>query len=76
MTEYRLWEKSEKGSENGDHLRCGVALYVDGEAVRVIGDLSDDRERLADLVRLFNEEALDPVHFEQAAEDFLLDFSI
>ena len=68
MTEYRLWEKSEEVSGG---FRYGVALYRGASCLRVIGDLSDDRKKVADLVRLFNEEALDPIHFEQAVEDFL-----
>ena len=73
MTEYRLWEKSEKQSDNIPSLPYGIALYEEDEPVRVIGDLSADRERLAALIRLFNEEELDPIHLDQAVEDFLYD---
>lgn len=76
MTVYQLWEDNEAPAAGGSRLRYGVAVYSGGEPRRVAGDLTDSRERAEAFVRLLNEEALDPVHFDQAIEDFLYDFSV
>ena len=52
----------------------GIALIADGECVRIIGELCTDRAPVEELVALFNEEGLDPIHLDQAVEDFLYDF--
>ena len=51
-------------------------LSVDGFTARVIPDISDDYDTVARLTRLFNDEDLDPVHLNQAVEDFLIDRAI
>ena len=73
MEEYRL--EPPPASDDGEEPRVGygAAVYRDGQLMRRIADISPDRPAVARLVRLFNEEALDPVHFEQAVEDFLYD---
>ena len=75
LTEYKVYQDSEGDSAFHHRHTYGVALYQDGACQRVIGDISGDRKRLEKLVRLFNAEALDPVHLDQAVEDFLFDFA-
>ena len=76
MTEYRLWKTCEDSCDHNTASSCGIALYEDGKPTRVITDLGCDCTRVAALVRLFNEEELDPVHLDQAVEDFLTDFKL
>ena len=54
----------------------GIMLSVDDTPIRVIGDISCDRDEIERLTRVFNEEELDPVHLDQAVEDFLIDHRI
>ena len=76
MILYRLTECRIADSK-GDLRPCwGVALCCDGVCLRTAEDLSPDREAVLRLVELFNEEELDPVHFDQAIEDFLIDFTV
>ena len=76
MIFYRMTECRIADSEDGLRPGWGIALYRDGVFLRGAEDLSPDREAVEQLVKLFNDEGLDPVHFEQAIEDFLLDFSV
>ena len=76
MIRYRLTERQICDSKGDGRTSWGVALVVDGVCIRKAEDLSPDREAVRALVKLFNDEELDPVHFDQAIEDFLYDFTI
>ena len=65
-----------RGDSGELRLSCGVALYRDGVCLAAADDLSPDPEAVSQLVQLFNEEGLDPVHFDQAVEDFLTDLTV
>ena len=73
MTEYRLSESIEIAHGGGCVNSYGISLYIDGKRRRTIEDISTDRSKVLELVNTFNEEALDPVHFGMAVEDFLYD---
>ena len=74
MVTYRLTVR-QVTNDSGMRTAYGVALYRDGICLRAAEDLSPDREAVGRLADLFNAEALDPVHFDQAIEDFLYDGS-
>lgn len=75
MTSYRIIIR--QISNDGDrHLSCGIAVYQGDVLIRTAEDLSRDAEAVARLAALFNDEDLDPVHFDQAIEDFLYDFTV
>lgn len=76
MKEHTVYRICESKGVNHLHLSYGIALYRSGRLQRVIDDISPDRTAVEALVRLFNEEGLDPVHFEQATEDYLYDFTV
>ena len=76
MKQYRLSVRTEYHRSCGFYETYGIALIVDGAPQRIIKDISLDREKVVSLVALFNEEDLDPVHFSQAVDDFLLDGEI
>ena len=73
VAQYRLWKTSEDSAPGGHPSRFGIALYVGEVPVRIIEDVCLDSDRLSGLIRLFNEEELDPIHLDQAVEDFLYD---
>ena len=73
---YRITEQRADNGGAGMRPCFGVALYIGDECVRVIGDISPDREAVQKLIGLFNDEELDPVHLDQAVEDFLYDNTI
>ena len=72
MFEYKLCESVISADGRDEHNSFGIALYIDGVYSRRIDDISFEREKVVGLIRLFNEEELDPVHFDQAVEDFLM----
>lgn len=76
MISYRLTKQRISDSRGKHRTAYGVALVVDGVCIREAEDLSPDREAVFALVELFNNDELDPVHFDQAIEDFLYDFTI
>ena len=76
MEDYRIYPQNEYEDVKNHHAGYGIVLYRDGRPVRMIGDISCDRVAVERLARLFSEEDLDPVHFDQAVEDFLTDFSV
>lgn len=76
MTRYQLSVGTEYHRSVGHYESYGIALITDGSIDRIIRDISPDRERVEELVRLFNDEDLDPVHFSQAVEDFLLEGAV
>ena len=61
---------------NGKHTRTsyGIAVISTEDNVTVLSsveDISDDREELANLVELCNEEKLEIEHLRGVVEDFL-----
>ena len=61
---------------NGEHTRTsyGIAVISAEDNVTVLSsveDISDDREELANLVELCNEEKLEVEHLQSIVEDFL-----
>ena len=61
---------------NGEHTRTsyGIAVISTEDNVTVLSsveDISDDREGLAKLVELCNEEKLEIEHLQNVVEDFL-----
>jgi len=71
MQEYRIYTQSCYNRACGHYESYGIALFIDGELSRIIGDISLNRTKVEKLAVLFNREDLDPVHFEQAVDDFL-----
>ncbi len=55
----------------------GIVSYSDADddgtaiVTASVGDVTDDREALEELVRKCNELQLDPIHLEDVVEDFL-----
>jgi len=69
MAEYAVY----RNKDSSDTVRYGITLSVGGFITRVIPDIGDDYDTIERLVQLFNDEDLDPVHLDQAVEDFLID---
>ena len=62
-------------TEYGKYVSYGVTVCRGSMILRVIEDVSLEKERVESLVRLFNEEGLFPAQLDEAIEDFLIDFS-
>ena len=76
MIQYRIFVQNMYDRFCGFYETYGIALFVDGEAQRIIRDVSTDREKAQLLVNLLNEEQLEPEHFSQVVEEFLTDFDV
>ena len=74
MKEYRLFAQSMYDRVVGHYETFGVSVFEDGVMIRIVRDVSPDRKRVEALVSEFNREHLEPVHLDQAIEDFLLDY--
>lgn len=69
MAKYSVYQDT----DTTGRARYGITLSIDGATVRTIPDISVDHGEIDRLTQVFNEEALDPVHLDQAVEDFLID---
>ena len=64
-------------SDNRGDIDCyGIAYKTDKGETTVIEDITSDKKSIERLVNVFNSESLDPVHLDQAVEDYLIDFDI
>ena len=59
---------SEEGREYNGY---GIKAEVGENQSLCVSDVTDDREALEALVRLCNDEGLDPIHIYDVIEDFL-----
>ena len=75
MKEYRLFAQSVY-DEAAVLETYGIMLCEDNQIVRIIPDISVDREKVGSLVSDFNRYGLEPEHLDQAIEDFLYDLSV
>lgn len=75
MTEYKLLVEKKYDRTFGFYDACGITVVQDGVETH-IPDISTDREKIENLVKVFNEESLDPAHLPQAVEEFLYDFKV
>lgn len=76
MTYYELFTEQKDDPAVGRYETYGIRASDSVGTVRVIGDLSDDRDKVSALAALFNEEDLSPEHLEIAVEEFLYDFEV
>ena len=74
MKRYDVFEGRYNDSE-GCRVGYGLKASREDGTDMLIEDITPDRERAEELAELFNTEELDPVHFEQAVEDYLLELS-
>lgn len=51
----------------------GIKIVRGRRCIRVIRDISDDKERICRLIRELNELSPDPIHIDEIIEDFLCD---
>lgn len=72
MAEYRMIRHIASDISE-ESPRFGVALFDGDVCLRAFGDLSPDGKAVENLVTLFNAGDLDPIHLDQAIEDFLYD---
>ena len=52
-------------------LSYGVKVVRDNRCVRIIRNITDNRERICRLINDMNELSLDPVHLDEVIEEFL-----
>ncbi len=76
MNEYRIFVQSMYDRTCGFYKTYGITVFEGGKLIRVVKDVSSDREKVERLVERFNAENLSPEHLNQAIEDFLLDFKV
>ena len=72
MQHYSIYQNT----DNSGIVSYGIILSDGNTPVRVIEDISREREEIELLTQIFNDEGLDPIHLDQAVEDFLIDRQI
>ena len=73
---YKLLSEHKQDPELGEYDACGIIVKRAGTVIRVIEDISTDRERLVRLIDVFNREKLSPAQLDEAVENFLYDFEV
>lgn len=76
MIDYKLLTQRKYDSSYGAYDTYGVSVSVCGKTVRVIEDISLEKEKVAALISLCNREALSPEHLDEIVESFLYDFEV
>ena len=74
MTRYGMFAEQKQNSGSGYYDTFGIVISERGEAVGFVHDVCADEEKLSDFITLLNTEHLDPVHLDEAIENFLYDF--
>lgn len=74
MLEYRVFVQSMYDRCCGFYETYGISLFDNGEMIRIIRDVSVEREKVEHLIDQLNSEQLEPQHLNQVIEDFLTDF--
>lgn len=70
MVTYRLiFEETEEYEAAA--YSYGILAVGEDHRIRVIRDITDDKERLLGFIDELNELSLDPIHLDEAVEDFL-----
>lgn len=73
MTEYKLFKQSMYERTVGFYETYGISVFQCGELMRIVRDVSVDRESVERLISRFNNEELATEHLNQAIEEFLYD---
>ena len=76
MILYELCAQQSCDDAAGQYTTYGIAVSDGGRIIRVIGDISLEREKVASLVGRFNRERLCPAHLDEMIENFLYDFEV
>lgn len=76
MIHYRLFSERLCGKELGEYETYGIIAADDTGDLRVVHDVSCERERIEALTALFNAEQLLPEHLDEAVESFLYTFEV
>ena len=76
MNHYELFFEYKTDSAIGLYGTYGIAAFLDGKLVRIIDDVSCDREKVKALTDSFNQHHLEIEHLSQAVEEFLYDFEV
>ncbi len=71
MVEYKLHTQQ---INDADTKTYGISVYKNNKLVRVIADISTDKNAVEKLIHQFNTYELALCHFDCAIEDFLYDF--
>ena len=76
MIRYELHTKQANSDEYGAYEAYGITATRGGKVVCTIEDISLEKSKVEQLVKLCNEERLSPAHLEETVENFLYDFTI
>ena len=76
MIYYELLIRRKYDNTYGTYDAYGISVCRGDSVIRVIEDISPDREKVAALAGLFNQERLSPSQLDEAIENFLYDFEV
>ncbi len=76
MIHYRLFSEHLCGEELGTYETYGIIAEHSKRIIRVISDISCEKEKVQALVDLYNTERLSPEHLDEMIESFLYDFEV
>ncbi|MBQ9247610.1 MAG: hypothetical protein IJ171_03375 [Ruminococcus sp.] len=73
---YRIFAETKFLEDCGYYRTYGISAVICGQTAYTIEDISLDKDKIERLTAKFNEEGLEPQHFEQAVEEFLYSFEV
>lgn len=76
MIRYKLHTKQVHNDEYGTYKAYGVTASCRGKVICTIEDISLDKRKIEELVRVCNREHLSPSHLAETIENFLYDFDV
>ena len=76
MILYELCTQQNYDDAVGLYTTYGIAVSDGSKTLRVIEDISLEREKVVSLVGQFNRERLCPSHLDEMIESFLYDFEV
>lgn len=76
MVEYKLFIKNKYDKIYGFYETYGIIALKNKVNIRIIGDISLDKDKVEALVNKFNKEHLEIEHLSQMVEEFLYDFTV
>lgn len=74
MAKFGIFSERKQNSDHEYYDAFGIAVSERGETVGIVRDVCADKEKLTDFITLLNSERLDPIHLDEAIENFLYDF--
>ena len=68
---YEVIREELHSDELGDYVTYGIQMSAENNVLKMISDVSTNREYVKELVQRCNSEQLDPIHIDDVVSDFI-----